>query len=125
MPISQPKKRNYNEANDVDSENEMKYPVDDDDPESEQTASNMNDLSLEDEMSLDEIIREIEQIMDDKKITTDFAFLFMKKSYEIKELITHECFESICSMIKEYLGETGGESNEIHDSDSQSTKMEN
>ena len=56
MSIPQSKKRNYNEANDVDSENEMKYAVDDD-PESENTASNMNDLSLEDEMSLDEIIR--------------------------------------------------------------------
>ena len=125
MPISQPKKRNYTEANDADSENEMKYAVDDDDPESENTAANMNDLSLEDEMSLDEIVREIEQIMEDKKITTDFALLFLRKSFEIKEMISNECFQSICAMIEEYLAEIGGVSNEIHDSDSQSTKMEN
>jgi hypothetical protein len=124
VPIHQSKKRNYNEANNVDSENEMKYAVDDD-PESKNTASNMNDLSIEDEMSLDEIIREIELIMEDKKITTYFAFIFMKKIYEIKEIISNKCFQSIYAKIVDHVAELDGESNEIHDCDSQSTKMEN
>ena len=93
MQISQPVKRNYRETNNSD-DNE------------EQATSNLKDLSLEKEMSLDRIINEIDLILEkNKKITLEIVENFVKNQNQIEEIIPSYTYHEIMAKVNYFLEE--------------------